>query len=83
MKCRSPETSEEDDHRTTRKERTKRVVVPLADTPENVIAGLHQACELMDSSVLEAYSFGTRARKNRNGEASDAAEVWRPVGVRD
>jgi len=28
-------------HHTTRKKRTKRVVVPLADTPKNVIDGIH------------------------------------------
>ena len=47
----------------------KRVVVPPPTLPKNVIAVLTRAGKLTDSSVLEAYTSGARARKNQNGAA--------------
>ena len=65
---------EEDDHRSTRKERTKRVVVPQRHSPKTWLPAFTRAGELVDDSVSEAYSSRPCARKNRNRENSPAAE---------
>ena len=47
---------EEDDHRSTRKQRTKRVVVPQRHSPKTWLPPFTRAGELVDGSVSEAYS---------------------------
>ena len=65
---------EEDDHRSARKERTKRVVVPQRHSPKTWLPVFTRAGELVDGSVSEAYSSRPCTCKNRNGENSPTAE---------
>ena len=63
----------------------KRVVVPPPTLPKNVIAVLTRAGKLTDSSALEAYTSGARARKNRNraAETQHNSEVLCRVHLED
>ena len=52
-------------------------------SPKTLWSPFTRADELVDDSVLEACCPYSRARRNRDREALDAAEVWRFMPMKD